>query len=64
MDYIFEVIDVVTWENREQLLAKEAYWINHERNKCPEKCLNNQIPKEEDWKEKLENVLHQEKINV
>jgi len=64
MDYIFEVIDVVTWENREQLLAKEAYWINHERDKCPEKCLNNQIPKEEDWKEKLENVLHQEKIDV
>jgi len=53
MDYIFEVIDIVTYENRDQLLAKEAYWINHEREKCPEKCLNNKLPKEEVWKERL-----------
>lgn len=64
MDYVFEVIDIVTYENREQLLAKEAYWINHEREKCPEKCLNHQVPSEEEWKEKLDNVLHQEKTGV
>lgn len=69
MDYIFEVIDIVTYENREQLLAKEAYWINHEREKCPEKCLNNQIPNSVEYnnevlKEKLKNILHQEKVGV
>lgn len=50
-DYIFEVLDTVQWDNHDQLLAKEAYWINHEREKDPERCLNNQIPKEENWKE-------------
>lgn len=52
-DYIFEVLDVVDWDNRNQLLAKEAYWINHERNKDPERCLNNQIPNDEEWQEKI-----------
>ena len=69
MDYIFEVIDIVTYENREQLLAEEAYWINHEREKCPEKCLNNQIPNSVEYnnevlREKVKNILHQEKVDV
>lgn len=52
-DYIFEVIEVCK-SSKDSLLAKEAYWINHEREKCPEKCLNHQIPNEDDWKNKLE----------
>ena len=55
-DYIFEVLEVCK-SDKDSLLAKEAYWINHEREKCPEKCLNNQIPNEDDWKNKLEGEI-------
>ena len=53
-DYIFEVIEVVKKESREQLLAREAYWINHEAEKCPEKSLNRQFPDQEEWKKRVE----------
>lgn len=46
-DYIFEVLEIVN-NTPESLRIKEAYWINTERAKCPEKCLNNQIPSEEE----------------
>ena len=53
-DYIFEVIEIVHMESREHLLAREAYWISHEAEKCPEKSLNLQVPDAEEWKKRVE----------
>lgn len=58
-DYIFEVLEIVK-NDFTVLRVKEAYWINKEREKNPDKCLNNQLPDEDKWEEKLEEEKEKE----
>lgn len=51
-DYVFEVIEKVENDNL-VLHTKEAYYINKYKKEFPELCLNNQIPDEEEWKNKV-----------
>lgn len=51
-DYMFEVLEIVK-NDATVLRVREAYWIEHERAKCPEKSLNIQNPDEEKWEDKL-----------
>ena len=55
-DYIFEVIEIVPYTCRDELLAREAYWITKEREKAPDKSLNNQLPDTEKWEEKVNSL--------
>ena len=51
-DYMFEVLEIVK-NDPTVLRVREAYWIERERAKCPEKSLNIQNPDEEKWEDKL-----------
>lgn len=62
VDYKFEILEKIKYEDKKDLDAREAYWIHKKKDENPELCLNIQMPKRFEQRELEKVELFEEKV--